>query len=115
MYGSLYGRLTEVELQASRIERDLGDPARLLTELASDGLDISAIISKPKPNVAASGSASFADVVNWDEDVSALTEDDSEEPDVTNSEMDTLATSEIIDIDIEDLLSDESEEVDKDD
>ena len=115
MYGSLYGRLTEVELQASRIERDLGDPARLLTELASDGLDISAIISKPKPNVAASGSASFADVVNWDEDVSALTEDDSEEPDVTNSEMDTLVTSEIIDIDIEDLLSDESEEVDKDD
>ena len=31
MYGSLYGRLTEVEVQASRIERDLGDPARLLT------------------------------------------------------------------------------------
>jgi hypothetical protein len=29
--------------------------------------------------------------------------------------MDTLATSEIIDIDIEDLLSDESEEVDEDD
>jgi hypothetical protein len=115
MYGSLYGRLTEVELQASRIERDLGDPARLLTELASDGLDISAIISKPKPNVAASGSASFADVVNWDEDVSALTEDDSEETDDSEPEMDTLATSEIIDIDIEDLLSDESEEVDEDD
>ena len=37
LYGSLYGRLTEIELKASRIERDLGDPARLLTELASDG------------------------------------------------------------------------------
>ena len=48
MYGSLYGRLTEVEVQASRIERDLGDPARLLTELASDGLDISSIINQPR-------------------------------------------------------------------
>jgi hypothetical protein len=115
MYGSLYGRLTEVELQASRIERDLGDPARLLTELASDGLDISAIISQPKPNVAASGSASFADVVNWDEDLSALTEDKSEESDVTDLEMDSPASSEIIDIDIEDLFSEESEEVDEDD
>ncbi|MDP6870397.1 MAG: hypothetical protein QGI21_06480 [Candidatus Poseidoniaceae archaeon] len=46
MYGNLYGRLTDVEVQASRIERDLGDPARLLTELASDGLDISSIIGE---------------------------------------------------------------------
>ena len=114
MYGSLYGRLTEVELQASRIERDLGDPARLLTELASDGLDISAIISQPKPNVAASGSASFADVVNWDEDVSALTDDITEELDDTDSEMETTDYGSVVDIDIEDLFSEESEEVNDD-
>ena len=69
MYGSLYGRLTEVEVQASRIERDLGDPARLLTELASDGLDISGIISAPRSNVAASGDASSQEVHAWDEDM----------------------------------------------
>ena len=49
--GSLYGRLTEVEVQASRIERDLGDPARLLTELASDGLDISSIFLSQDPRL----------------------------------------------------------------
>ena len=72
MYGSLYGRLTEVEVQASRIERDLGDPARLLTELASDGLDISGIISAPRSNVAASGDASSQEVHAWDEDLDEL-------------------------------------------
>tara|TARA_B110001452_G_C15188438_1_gene412703 strand:- start:937 stop:1341 length:405 start_codon:yes stop_codon:yes gene_type:complete len=75
MYGSLYGRLTEVELQASRIERDLGDPARLLTELASDGLDLSAIISKPQPNVAAAGEASSSEIVDWDQEMDVLSDD----------------------------------------
>ena len=79
MYGSLYGRLTEVEVQASRIERDLGDPARLLTELASDGLDISSIISKPSSaSAAALGDAPESAVIDWDQDVGVLMEDDSE-------------------------------------
>ena len=82
LYGSLYGRLTEVEVQASRIERDLGDPARLLTELASDGLDISSIINQPRSTTAAAGDASESAVINWDGDVGALMEpeDDISEP-----------------------------------
>jgi len=43
MYGNLFGRLTDVEVKATRIERDLGDPARLLNELADDGLDLTSI------------------------------------------------------------------------
>lgn len=79
MYGSLYGRLTEVEVQASRIERDLGDPARLLTELASDGLDISSIISQPRSTAAAAmGDAPESVVLDWDQDVGILMEDESE-------------------------------------
>ena len=103
MYGSLYGRLTEVEVQASRIERDLGDPARLLTELASDGLDLSSIISQPRPNVAASGDASSSDVANWDEEVGILLGD---EP----TEGENLETPNSMDIDIDDLLEDDSTE-----
>ena len=79
MYGSLYGRLTEVEVQASRIERDLGDPARLLTELASDGLDISSIISQPRSTAAAAiGNAPESVVIDWDQDVGVLMEGESE-------------------------------------
>ena len=48
MYGSLYGRLTDIEVKATRIERDLGDPARLLNDLAMEGLDLSAIIEPPQ-------------------------------------------------------------------
>ncbi|MDA8727486.1 hypothetical protein N9O16_05340 [Candidatus Poseidoniaceae archaeon] len=40
MYGALYGRLTDIEVKAVRIERDLGDPARLFNELAGDGLNL---------------------------------------------------------------------------
>ena len=43
LYGSLYGRLTDVEVKATRIERDLSDPARLLHELANDGINLDAI------------------------------------------------------------------------
>ena len=53
MYGSLYGRLTDIEVKATRIERDLGDPARLLNDLAMEGLDLSAIIEPAQPAVAA--------------------------------------------------------------
>ena len=48
LYGSLYGKLTDIEVKATRIERDLGDPARLLNDLAMDGLDLSAILDNPQ-------------------------------------------------------------------
>jgi len=137
LYGSLYGRLTEVEVQASRIERDLGDPARLLTELASDGLDISSIINQPKPNVAASGEATSSEVLDWDEDVGVLMEDEvsdiedtnthveedlSEKEDVDetpNLDLGALAginapEHEIPSLDVADLFDDEPEEVSDD-
>ena len=47
-YGTLYGKLTDIEVKATRIERDLGDPARLLNDLAMDGLDLSAILETPQ-------------------------------------------------------------------
>tara|TARA_B100002052_G_scaffold80887_1_gene74092 strand:- start:8405 stop:13417 length:5013 start_codon:yes stop_codon:yes gene_type:complete len=123
MYGSLYGRLTEVEVQASRIERDLGDPARLLTELASDGLDISSIISQPKSTVAAPGNASSSAVIDWDEDVGLLMEDDQSPPESITLELESDETPSdegteedeqaVSDIDVEDLFEDE--EVSNDD
>ena len=118
LYGSLYGRLTEIELKASRIERDLGDPARLLTELASDGLDLSSIISQPKATTAASGAASFADTINWDEDIDILNQEDDSESiddsqDVEESELE--APEQSMDLDIEDLFTDDAEEEVNDD
>jgi len=47
LYANLYGRLTELEVKTGSLERDLGDPARLLTELATDGLDLSSILVSP--------------------------------------------------------------------
>ena len=47
MYGAIYGRLTDIEVKAIRIERDLSDPARLLNELANDGIDLNAIFDEP--------------------------------------------------------------------
>ena len=49
MYGNLYGRMTDAEIKSIRIERDLGDPARLLNDLADDGLDFSAILREDAP------------------------------------------------------------------
>jgi hypothetical protein len=46
LYGNLYGRMTDAEVKSIRIERDLGDPARLLNDLAEDGLDFSAILGE---------------------------------------------------------------------
>ena len=135
LYGSLYGRLTEVEVQASRIERDLGDPARLLTELASDGLDISSIINQPRANVAASGEASPSEVIDWDEDVGILMED--EESSLDNQGLTSIETDELTELEesveieeptieegtqengsnlsLDDLFGDASEEVESDD
>ena len=49
-YGNLYGRLTDVEVKATRIERDLGDPARLFNELAGDGLNLDEIFGDVSSN-----------------------------------------------------------------
>ena len=57
LYGSLYGKLTDIEVKATRIERDLGDPARLLNDLAMDGLDLSAILEQPQSIVISDGQA----------------------------------------------------------
>lgn len=48
-YGSLYGRLTDIEVKSVRIERDLSDPARLFNELAVDGLNIDEIFGDLEP------------------------------------------------------------------
>ncbi|MGB2071307.1 MAG: hypothetical protein ACPHVR_06685, partial [Poseidonia sp.] len=56
-YGNLYGRMTDAEIKSIRIERDLSDPARLLNDLADDGLDFSAILGERAP-VAAAATAS---------------------------------------------------------
>lgn len=131
MYGSLYGRLTEVEVQASRIERDLGDPARLLTELASDGLDISSIVSQPRSTAAAAlGNAPESIVIDWDEDVGVLMEEEENNPESIDimlaSEDDAPAEDSIPEedvsgeenqnmmegIDVEDLFSDEEVGID---
>lgn len=50
MYGALYGRLTDIEIKAIRIERDLSDPARLFNELAGDGLNLDDIFANTGPN-----------------------------------------------------------------
>ena len=55
LYGSLYGKLTDIEVKATRIERDLGDPARLLNDLAMDGLDLSAILEQSQSVVITDG------------------------------------------------------------
>ena len=57
LYGSLYGKLTDIEVKATRIERDLGDPARLLNDLAMDGLDLSAILEQPQSATISDGQA----------------------------------------------------------
>ena len=41
-YGSAYGRLTDAEQLAQRIEKDLGDPARIMAKLASLAQDSTA-------------------------------------------------------------------------
>ena len=35
--------MTDIEVKAIRIERDLSDPARLLNDLANDGINLDAI------------------------------------------------------------------------
>ena len=49
--------LQPIEVKATRIERDLGDPARLLNDLAMDGLDLSAILEQPQSVASSDGLA----------------------------------------------------------
>ncbi|MAP78938.1 MAG: hypothetical protein CL980_03335 [Euryarchaeota archaeon] len=49
--------MTDAEIKSIRIERDLSDPARLLNDLADDGLDFSAILGERAPAPAAAASA----------------------------------------------------------
>jgi hypothetical protein len=50
MYGTLYGRLTDIEVKAIRIERDLSDPARLFNELANEKLNLDDIFGVVDPS-----------------------------------------------------------------
>jgi len=43
-YGSIYTRMIEINEKRAKIAVELGDPARLLTELARSGLDLSSIL-----------------------------------------------------------------------
>ena len=82
MYGNLYGRMTDAEVKSIRIERDLNDPARLLNDLADEGLDFGAILGEPVPSVAsASGGEVAKDPVDLSpnsEDIDASTEVESD-------------------------------------
>ena len=68
-YGNLYGRLTDVEVKATRIERDLGDPARLFNELAGDGLNLDEIFGD------VSTTATVGSLVNPDSTLEEVNED----------------------------------------
>jgi len=55
LYANLYGRMTDAEIKSIRIERDLGDPARLLNDLADDGLDFGAMLGEASSGSSSSG------------------------------------------------------------
>ena len=60
-YGNLYGRMTDAEIKAIRLERDLGDPARLLNDLADEGLDLSAVLGQAAPTAPISPAVDIAE------------------------------------------------------
>jgi hypothetical protein len=68
-YGNLYGRLTDIEVKATRIERDLGDPARLFNELANDGLDLDEIFGE------LSGTATVGSIVSGEASTEEVNDD----------------------------------------
>ncbi len=45
-YGNIYNKIIEINNRSDRLQAELGDPARLLTELARSGLDMSAILNE---------------------------------------------------------------------
>jgi hypothetical protein len=60
-YGRIYGRLTDIETSSARIERDLADPARLLGDLAEDGLGLADLLDE-----ASQATRDLSDDVEWD-------------------------------------------------
>ena len=61
-YGRIYGRLTDIETASARIERDLADPARLLGDLAEDGLGLADLLDE-----ASQAAREMSDSVDWDD------------------------------------------------
>ena len=61
-YGRIYGRLTDIETASARIERDLADPARLLGDLAEDGLGLADLLDE-----ASQAARELSETVDWDE------------------------------------------------
>jgi hypothetical protein len=61
-YGRIYGRLTDIETASARIERDLADPARLLGDLAEDGLGLADLLDE-----ASQAARDMSDSVEWDD------------------------------------------------
>ena len=76
MYGNLFGRMTDAEIRSIRIERDLSDPARLLNDLADDGLDFSAILGEPAPASIVVGDSEKQPVTDIDFESSSEVETD---------------------------------------
>ncbi len=60
-YGRIYGRLTDIETSSARIERDLADPARLLGDLAEDGLGLADLLDE-----ASQATRDLSDDVEWE-------------------------------------------------
>ena len=61
-YGRIYGRLTDIETASARIERDLADPARLLGDLAEDGLGLADLLDE-----ASQAARELSDSAEWDD------------------------------------------------
>ena len=61
-YGRIYGRLTDIETASARIERDLADPARLLGDLAEDGLGLADLLDE-----ASQAARDMSESVDWDD------------------------------------------------
>ena len=101
-YGTLYGRLTDAEVKAKRLERDMGDPANLLREIAFDRIDLEPLLAEPEPLPLDAG---LEEPVEDEEDEDASDEEDEDlEEDHEEEEVD--------DVEIGDDDSDEEEEED---
>jgi len=81
-YGTLYGRLTDAEVKAKRLERDMADPANLLREIAFDRIDLEPLLREPEPLPIDDGIQDDADDESEDEfeeESEEVTEEHSEE------------------------------------
>ena len=77
--------------------------------MASEGIDLTSIISAPTPNVAAEGEATHEEVHQWDEEINALLgEESSQEVNDISGDPDLQMDS------LEDILQSSTEEVAED-